>query len=127
LCLRTRNLTTSTFFRKLWFYALIFFLIVTFTISLWYSLSLIRALAIWASVHDKPCDLQEQRFVAQIVLHPQLMSSINASRLLVHPVNRQHIFLPSLFFSWYIDWQARFQTAAWKYALCVFLLSVFFR
>jgi hypothetical protein len=43
-------------------------------------------------VHDKPCDLQEQRFVAQIVLHPQLMSSINASRLLVHPVNRQHIF-----------------------------------
>jgi hypothetical protein len=28
--------------------------------------SLIRALAIRASVHDKPCDLQEQHFVAQI-------------------------------------------------------------
>jgi hypothetical protein len=52
------------------------------------------------------------------------MSSSNASRLLVHPVNRQHIFLPSLFFSWYIDWQARLQTAAWKYALCVFLHRV---
>jgi hypothetical protein len=46
-------------------------------------LSLIRALAnIRASVQDKPCDLQEQRIMAQIVLHPQLMSSINASRLL---------------------------------------------
>jgi hypothetical protein len=30
-------------------------------------------------VHDKPCDIQEQRFVVQFVLHPQLMSSINAS------------------------------------------------
>jgi hypothetical protein len=30
-----------------------------------------------AEKQDKPCDLQEQRFVAQIVLHPQLMSSIN--------------------------------------------------
>jgi hypothetical protein len=28
---------------------------------------------------DKPCDIQEQRFGAQCVLHPQLMSSINAS------------------------------------------------
>jgi hypothetical protein len=30
-------------------------------------------------VHDKPCDLQEQRFVVQIVLHPQLMSSIKTA------------------------------------------------
>jgi hypothetical protein len=55
---------------------------------------LIRALAnIRASVQDKPCDLQEQRIMAQIVLHPQLMSNTNAPRLVVHPVNRQHIFL----------------------------------
>jgi hypothetical protein len=31
------------------------------------------------SVHDKPCDIQEQRFMAQFVLHPQQMSIINAS------------------------------------------------
>ena len=124
-----KNLKSNNqyFFLKQWFHVLIFFLIVTFSISLWYSLSLIGALTIWASVYDKPCDLQEQRFVTQIVWHPQLMSSINASRLLVHPVNRQHIVLLSLFFSWYIDWLVLYQTAAWKYALCVFLHSVFCR
>ena len=90
-------------------------------LSLWYSLSLIRALAnIRASVQDKPCELQEQRIMAQIALHPQLMSNTNASRLVVHPVNRQHIFLPSLLFKWNIDWEVRFQTAAWKYVLCVY-------
>jgi hypothetical protein len=37
---------------------------------------LIRALAnIRASVQDKACDLQEQRIMAQIVLHPQLIKT----------------------------------------------------
>jgi hypothetical protein len=50
-----------------------------------------------ASVQDKACDLQEQRIMAQIVLHPQLMSNTNAPRLVVHLVNRQHIVLSTLF------------------------------
>jgi hypothetical protein len=58
---------------------------------------------LYAGTHKEHISRQqfanEQSFVVQIVLHPQLMSSSNASRLLVHPVNRQHIFLPSLFFS----------------------------
>jgi hypothetical protein len=30
-------------------------------------------------VHDNSCEIQEQRFVAQFVLHPQQMSNIRAS------------------------------------------------
>jgi hypothetical protein len=30
-------------------------------------------------VHDNSCEIQEQRFVAQCVLHPQQMSNIRAS------------------------------------------------
>jgi hypothetical protein len=44
----------------------------------------IELLNIRASVQDKACDLQEQRIMAQIVLHPQLMSNTNAPRLVVH-------------------------------------------
>jgi hypothetical protein len=35
--------------------------------------------SLFRALHDEPCDIQEQHFVVQFILHPQLMSSINAS------------------------------------------------
>jgi hypothetical protein len=56
-------------------------------------------------VHDKPCDIQEQRFVVQFVLHPQLMSSINASYAGCWSIqstdNIFFLYHPSMFFCWW--------------------------
>ena len=74
------------------------------------------------SYAHKPCDIQGQRFVVQFVLHPQLMSSINASDAGCWFIQlTDNIFFTQPCFSAddrpNIDWQARFQTAAWKFAL----------
>jgi hypothetical protein len=53
----------------------------------------------------KPCDIQEQLFVAQFVLHPQLMSSINASYagcwFIQSTDNICFLYHPSVFFCWW--------------------------
>jgi hypothetical protein len=63
--------------------------------------------------------------VVQFVLHPQLMSSINASDAGCWFIQlTDNIFFTHPCFSAdgrpNIDWQARFQTAAWKFlSACV--------
>jgi hypothetical protein len=70
----------------------------------------------------KPCDIQEQLFVAQFVLHPQLMSSINHSMPHMQaagPSSQRTTYFFSITHPCFsadgrpnIDRQARFQTAA---------------